>query len=443
MTPGFQTSTLDSLFQPAGGLFNGYTRLRAASDEPALHIRIERMGDVGQVWSNVGRAWRAANVRGRESVEGAGVGLTDAEATVRSRGEALERYSACVFTPDQFIRASAAELGSQALDLNAVPRCSKKELANPRCPLLAPDMHAPIRWVRGVSLLDGRLLYVPAVMVYLYPGFEGPGERIWFPISTGCAAHVSLERALLSAIQEVVERDSISITWLQQLRLPRIELDAMPQALAAIWERYQRASSSLEYVFFDATTDMGIPTVYGLQISHHHRRLTTLVSCCTALDPADAVIGSAREMAAGRIAFQKDRPAPVNFEEFTEIFHGASYMARAEQAGAFDFLLHSGSTTRLSEMAAIAPGDERQRLQAVLERFRRKQLEVVAVDLSTDEALRAGMRVVRVVIPGLQPVSFHYCARYLGHPRLYQAPSSMGHPVHQENDLNQWPQPFA
>jgi len=51
--------------------------------------------------------------------------------------------------------------------------------------------------------------------------------------------------------------------------------------------------------------------------------------------------------------------------------------------------------------------------------------------------------VVRVIIPGLQPLSFHYRARYLGHPRLYEAPALMGYPVLREEDLNGWPQPFA
>jgi ribosomal protein S12 methylthiotransferase accessory factor len=70
-------------------------------------------------------------------------------------------------------------------------------------------------------------------------------------------------------------------------------------------------------------------------------------------------------------------------------------------------------------------------------------MEAFVVDLSTDEALRCGVRIVRVLIPALQPLSFNYRARYLGHPRLYDAPMQMGHPVHQEEQLNHWPQPFS
>jgi ribosomal protein S12 methylthiotransferase accessory factor len=435
------TAGLHNLFQPVGGLLHGHSRFQAAAGEPPLFIRIERGGRIEQVCNRIPRKRHPA--QGNESIEGAGVGLNDQEATIRARAEALERYCACVFSPDQFIRASANELGNAALDLAAVPRCSKAELSNPLCPLLLPDKSVPLRWVQGVSLFDGRRVYLPVIMVYLYAGIEGPGERFWFPISTGCAAHTSLERALISAVLEVIERDAISITWLQKLGLPRLEMDFVPAVVAPYWERYQSSCKEPEYVFFDATTDLGIPTVYGVQISPENKRLTTLVSCCTALQPADAVVGAMREMAAGRIAFRQPRPVPNKLEDFTEIFHGASYMARSEQAHAFNFLLHAGRKRLLSEMACTGEGNDKLDLRLLIDILKKKQLEAFALDLTTDEAIRAGLRIVRVIIPGLQPLSFNYRARYLGHPRLYEMPRMMGYPVYNEEQLNHWPQPFA
>ncbi|MGH9914875.1 MAG: YcaO-like family protein, partial [Pyrinomonadaceae bacterium] len=296
---------------------------------------------------------------------------------------------------------------------------------------------------QGLSLLDGRLVYLPVVMVYLYAGFVSREERIWLPITTGCAGHTSFERALLSAILEVIERDAISITWLQQLPLPRIEIDNVSPELAPYWKCGLRSSKELEYFFFDATTDLGISTIYGLQVSKANKRLTTLVSCSTSMDPGAAVIKVMRDMAACRIAFRQPRPTPEKWEDFTDIFHGASYMARSDQAHAFEFLLDSGRKRFLSEIVTLQSNDEKQALQMVLERFRRRRMDVYAVDLSTDEALRCGVRVVRVIIPGLQPLSFHHRARYLGHSRLYEMPKQMGFPVHREDQLNRWPQPFA
>jgi len=97
----------------------------------------------------------------------------------------------------------------------------------------------------------------------------------------------------------------------------------------------------------------------------------------------------------------------------------------------------------LGEIKPLGNGDVAQSLAAVLSLFRRRGMDVYAVDLSTDEAVRAGIWVVRVIIPSLQPLGFYYRARYLGHSRLYEAPERMGYPVHSEAQLNHWPQPFA
>jgi ribosomal protein S12 methylthiotransferase accessory factor len=428
------------LIQPLGGLCALGTSYSGESDEPRLTTQTVRLGDVGQIFSNVKKK---SQTNTKASIHGTGVGLNTHDCQVPAIAEALERYCTCVFSPQQFIWATARELGNEALDLDTIPRCSKTELAHPRCPLVAPDKTEPLRWVRGLSLSDGREVYLPLVMVYLYTGHASRSERICIQITTGCAAHRTTEQALLGAILEVVERDAISLTWLQELPLPRITIDHLPPQFGAYWDAYQKSSKELEYVFFDATTDVGLPTVYGLQISHTNDNLTTLVSCCTALEPADALVKVMRDMAACRIAFRKPRLTPASWDNFTELFHGASFMARAEQAGAFDFLLKAGRERTLSSMAPLSKPTGASPLRFVLEKLRNKKLEVYAVDLSTDEALNSGMQVVRVIIPGLQPFSFHYRAQYKGHARLYDAPSEMGYMPRREEQLNQWPQPFA
>jgi ribosomal protein S12 methylthiotransferase accessory factor len=254
---------------------------------------------------------------------------------------------------------------------------------------------------------------------------------------------VQIERALLLAIFEVIERDAISLTWLQKLSLPRIEIDFVPPDLKTYWDRYLRSSREFKLMFFNATTDLGVPTVYGVQMSQPNTYLTTVVTCSTAMDPVRAIAKVMCDIAAVRVAFRNRRPIPEKWEDFTDIFHGGTYMGRPEQVHAFDFLLHSQERQQLSRMASLTSIGEKQDLQTVLTFLRRKNLDAFAVDLSTDEALRAGVRVVRVLIPALQPVGFQYLARYLGHARLYDAPGQMGYPVYDEEHLNHWPQPFA
>src|SRR5262249_30209332 len=136
-------------------------------------------------------------------VQGTGSGLCEKDTFLPTLAEGLERYSACMFRPEQFRTAAAAELGDEALDLGSLPRCSEAELADPKCPLVKPDKTKPIRWVRSFSLLDGKLVYVPAVVAYSRTGYLNKAERFWLSSSTGCAAHRSYESALLGALCEV------------------------------------------------------------------------------------------------------------------------------------------------------------------------------------------------------------------------------------------------
>ena len=402
-----------------------------------MTTRVITFGQIGEIWPHIRKKSNS-----RAPIHGSGVGLHEGDALLPALGEAIERYCASVYTEGQFILASASELGREALDLDQIPRCSKKELSNPRCGLVAPDKKKPLRWVRGLSLLDGRALYLPAIMVYLFTGYAHAGERIWIPITTGCACYTSFEGAVLRGILEVIERDAISIVWLQKLSLPVIEIDSMPSLLSEYCDRYQRSSKHLKYRFYDATTDLGVPIVYGLQTSTVDEQVSTLVSCSAAVNGPCAVTKVIRDMAGIRRAFRSPIPFPDNLDEFRELFHGASYMAKKERTSAFDFLFQSGQKQLLSRMSSLEGSDE-QCLRMLLQRFRRKKLDVYAVDLSCDEAIRAGVRVVRILIPGLQPFSCHYRAQYLGHPRLYELPKLLGYSALPEHRLNVFPQPFA
>lgn len=433
------TDALRTLASPLGGLIGHLGRLPAQPGEPAIPVSIATLGDITQVLPEVRRSNGGASTR--YEMDGAGGDLDPARAEMVSLAEAIERYASCVYDPAQFIWASADDLGSDALDLDTVPRCSPTELAHPRCPVVAPDRSVPMRWVRGVSLTRRRKVWVPAMMTYLHIAAHSTRERFTLPISTGCAAHRTPAAAVLNAVCEVVERDAISLTWLQRLPLPRLDLDDVDGELAGYLDLV--AGRDNEIHLFDATTDTGIPTVYGLDLARNHPSCTTVVMCATDLDPRRAVMKVLREAASARIAFAADRPEPSSVDDFITAYDGARYMGRPEHLGAFDFLLGSGTNRRLSDLPVRASGDTATDLRFVLGQLDRLGAEVVAVDLTTDEARRAGMHVVRVLVPALQPLSFSHRARYLAHPRLYAAPAALGYPVHAEADLNPWPQPFA
>ncbi len=191
----------------------------------------------------------------------------------------------------------------------------------------------------------------------------------------------------------------------------------MPPNLSRYLTAYDQASSDLSYHFFDATTDIGLPTVYALQEAPFDSRTTTLVACAVAGTIAESLAKVICDMASVRGAFRVDRQIPASWDDFCDMFHGSTLMAKAECMSAFDFLHHTPSSRRLSDYdRRLAPPPT---FEALMDLLRDREMDTFVVDLTTDEALRAGIRVVRVIIPSLQPLSFRYRARFLGHSRQH------------------------
>jgi ribosomal protein S12 methylthiotransferase accessory factor len=451
------TMLVRDLVCPVGGLVS---RVRPVPGSAPYRIYVAELGDLSAALPQV--------PDGFGPLDGSGGGTDDGHAATVAVAEALERYSACVYDDRALRWATARELGAEALDLATLPRCSATELAHPACPVTDPDPAARIRWVAGLDLHTGTMTWIPAVLVYLHLPAPVPGERFTLPISTGCAAHPDLAVALTNAACEVIERDALTLTWLQRLALPRLtgtDLDPagsepdLDPAAGSTPDLDPAAGSEPELDsaagpepgldggagmrLFDATTDLGIPTVYGVDVAPAHPTVRTVVACATDLDPGRATAKVRREGAAGRLALEHAPPAPAELDRFGAVSDGAAYMGRPERADAFDFLLHTPRGRAVSELAAPDPADSGAGLRFVLDRLAGAGYRAYAVDLTTDEAARVGMHVVRVVIPGLQPLSFSFRARFLGHPRLYEAPARMGFPAASESDLTPWPQPFA
>lgn len=407
--------------------------------DPRFPITCGSLGDLATVIPNVAECTRGKGVRG--GLDGAGGGVDGDRARYVSVAESLERYSSSVVDTDQLLWATPAELGDTAVSPEAFPQCSETELAHPKSIHGPVDVDCPIRWVRGWSLTRREPTWVPAVAVWLQLAQRTRGERFTAGISTGSATHTDLSAAVLNGLCEVIERDSIALTWLQKISWPELEIDWSHPKLEPFAQRHQR--SFVNARFFDATTDLGVPTIYALETTEHHSELGQLVMCNTDLDPINGVAKMLRESASSRIALQSPRPVPDDVFEFTTVFHGALHMGAPHRAEAFDFLSSASPTRHLEDMPSLESGDPATDLNVVLGKLADRGHEVIVVDMTTDEARDVGFHVVKVLVPSLMPLSFVHAGRYLATPRLYQAPRDMGYPVLSEEQINPDPQPFA
>ncbi|MFC7929903.1 YcaO-like family protein [Streptomyces cinereoruber] len=424
------------------GLVSRLTWLPVTEGEPDFAVFSGSLGDPGAVLAAQSE-WTHDASSG--NFDGAGGALDRETAAHLAAAESLERYSSCAWSPRDMIWATAEELGEDAIPPWEWPNLAPAELADPRCGLVPTDRRMPLRWVEGWSLARGRKVYVPAVQVFLKCSPESAAERYVHPVSTGCATHADPLAAIANGLMEVVERDSIALTWLQRLRLPRLEYS--PEELAPEHRAFveRAANENIRTLLFDATTDLGIPVIYGVQLADHDPDLAQLVVATCDTDPGKAIAKLHREAASLRIALRSHagrHTNPDDPQDIVSVIGGALLAGKPDQRHRFDFLLEGERPVRaFRDLPRPAPGAEE--LPWLLERVSRAGGEVVVVDITTDEARQVGATAVRVMVPQLMPLSFAHRARYLAHPRLYEAPRAMGHPAHGLDGINPDPQPFA
>jgi ribosomal protein S12 methylthiotransferase accessory factor len=102
-----------------------------------------------------------------------------------------------------------------------------------------------VAWLQGIDLRSWETTYIPAQLIFV-PHVFLENEAVWrSPISTGAAAHSSLEGALYAGLCEVIERDAFQVAWLRQLKLTHLKIPTgdtqvhqMLMKLLALSKRY-------------------------------------------------------------------------------------------------------------------------------------------------------------------------------------------------------------
>ena len=381
-------------------------------------------------------------VRTPGDLAGHGTSWDESTAWIRASCEALERYCSTMYPASGILQATARELGDDALDPRRLPQCSARERqrAEPEYRLRVPDITTVERWIAGFSLTRGQQTLLPLTAVYM--GLPEPlSSHLMFPESTGFAAGSTYDDAILSALCEAIERDSLALWWLHQLPMPRIEVEDWPDpALAELIDRAMRVG--IRTHLFDLTSDLGVPVVGVVQTTARGSPRAIAMGACR-LSGASAALRVVEEAASLRVALawsrgfvgrevvRSGRPlSPMQF--------GLLY-ADNDGPERFSFATRD-APIRPSLPGPIAGPDS---LKAIVNMLGDHDMEVFVVDVTQPEIRDVGLVVVRVIVPELMRISFSHGIRYLGHPRLYTAPENMGYGLRTEDMVTNDPIPFA
>jgi ribosomal protein S12 methylthiotransferase accessory factor len=351
-----------------------------------------------------------------------GAAATEDEAKLVALAEALERYCG-VFTPRPAAVAAYATLDEEALWPPALPLYSARQYARPGFPFAPFEPRQALPWAWGHNLVTGRSLLVPQDAVRYGPA----PSRLVHESSSGVAAHTSPEAAVLGATLEVVERDALMIFWLNRLSPPLADLTHHSHPfVAAVRGDVHRMGYELRLA--DLTTDLGIPVMLAIATREDLEGPALVLGAGASLDPVRAVTKALRELLGSLRSWQgvdwagPERLEPDEVRELADharAYHHPSWLSRA------DFLWSSDARSTLP----LAAGDDSppaDQLATCVSRLTGAGLELIAADLTTPDIGARGLRVMRAIVPGAQPIGFGPTGLRLGGRRLYTAPSAMG-----------------
>ncbi len=394
-------------------------------------------------------ASREPTVGSRFEIAAGGAHYEREGAIAAALGEALERYSGtCV--PRDAVLASAAEIGPEAVAPERFALYSEGQYAEEGFGFEPFRSDTKVRWVKGISLPDRAPAYLPLQLAYIMrPGEVVAGEAPIAPgSSNGMALATGPDEAILGGLLELLERDAVMLTWSGRLSFPRLDWSSDPGLLER--ERRHFAPTGLVYGAVDMSAFFGVPTALALLRGPAAGPVRFGIGAASAVDMHTACDKALRECFQMQPALKSDlranpdRGVEPGFGDIEEPADHLYFYSRPENQPQLDFLDSSERVRDIADVPAIEGSDPGAQVEAICRRLSSRGVSAYAVDVTSADVRAAGLRVMRVISPELQPIDFPHRERFLGGRRLYRAAHELGlrerplEPV----ELNPYPHPF-
>lgn len=387
------------------------------------------------------------------SSKGGGGGESLVGALAATIGEAAERYSMFFYDKNEMILAPYREVARDAASPDDLRLYSREQIEGlgPGARVTYFTEDTPVNWVWGYSLTDERPRLVPASLVYMNYQFGEAEPVIGRNASTGLAAHQTIEEAILTAIYEVVERDAFTICWLSRRPGRRVTVDdeGMRKFLK---ERFRVDHPKVDARIHEVTLDVPIPSFFIMIKRPTEMGPAVCVGSTARLSPEQAVRKGFLEAGQGIPYFRfllgqlKDWTPSDDFMNLTSFdHHCVFYLKRPDLVPeAFAFIDEVREEIPLSSIPDRSTGRVLGDINLCVRLLKEAGLDVIVVEITTPDIREVGLRVVRVLIPGMVPLHGVYKYPFLGSKRLADFPLLNGKKGAdgREETFNTYPHPF-
>lgn len=360
-----------------------------------------------------------------------GYGITREESTIKLIGESIERYAlvtAPVLYADKFIKASYNELAerypNEVIPFDLLNIYSEKDYEKlAKCTSLeALTKDDCITWLRCPSLIDKDQFYFIPIQMLFIGNRDGKKEKMFVPgFSKGSASHISLEKALASAIMEAIEADAVMINWYCEREVPEIIIDdlSLVQTLDEIMKRINFKIHLLDY---SVNETIGYTFVAILE-NEVDEAPKYVMGCAAGLNPTKVAYRAIMEALAilyladnGPLVMPKDYLENDLDLNFTNLDSNVSYWSNMIDLDKKKELITKimGEKRLLSDYDNLESKDD---ILYILEKSQELFKYAVYFDMTPPEIKDMGHKVLRVFLPEFLQMSFPEFP-YSNHPRF-------------------------
>ena len=381
---------------------------------------------------------------------GSAVSTNPDVAIIKSIGESVERYCSAHLDEGNLIRTTQEELKEESIMLSNLALYSSSQYSNPNLQYPKLSSSTSLYWVKGFSLSQDCPIWIPASLVYM-PYLYRKDEPVFHrQISTGLACGTDLPSAIYRGILEVIERDAFIIVWQNQLECPTLSLSDINDPyilslMAALDE------TPVNYYVKVLTLDINVTTLLVLIENKADAPPYTCIGMAVDIDPLKALARALEEgilVYLGMTRYHRENPVYDRDPEYKKVSspaqHGIIHAMEPELLETVQFLKSNTKTLTMSDLPDYEIDSSVDKCKLLVELLQKSNLQTHIVDLTTVDINDVGFKVIRAVIPGMQPLDLDHTCPHLGGKRLYEVPYKLGlipKPL-KEDEMNPNPHPF-
>lgn len=355
------------------------------------------------------------------------------------------------------VRGSYNQLKEHALDPRDMILHDESQLQENEFVLHPYTDDLEYNWVWCRSLVNNKPILVPeqSIFYYLLNTPDVKVNRFIYETSNGCALGGALEEAIFYGLLELVERDAYLTTWYGRFTPREIDLRSIDDdRIQALIHRTDARGLTLHV--FDMRVGIDVPIVWCMIVDDSED--APVKSYCAAgahLIPENAIYSGLIEVTTSMGVYQESMP-PLK-EKALELMQDDSKVIEMHD----HVLLYSVEETyeRLSFLFSDQPkatledvyGKDYLKvnrnitddLTELMEKVKGYADDIIVADLTFEELQPHQLHCVKIIAPGLMPVTFGHQYRRISLERINKYAAASGRkPFASVDELNQFPHNF-